>query len=281
MKETLRASLEATITTLCDSGQLGSLRILAERVVLDSSRRAEQGDYSSGICLKLASVARLSAQEIGEIVLAKLRDDIGTLCSIQLAPPGFLNFKLTQPALLQILKRIHKARNSKPCAAQLRSARQALCLLSNRDHLDQQFYSQYTLVYCFRMLERTQQPVLEQEPEPSRVLPLDELTWSEWLVQFQNDETTFAAVFLDSESFASARKLVIALDEADNLLALRPYARLSFDCRRKAYELALALHELVSFAPLFSDDAALLQARLGIVYATAVLLERLIENSMH
>jgi arginyl-tRNA synthetase len=279
MKDTLRAILEATISSLRNSGQLNFEEKFSPLVVLESTCRSGQGDYSSSVCLKLASASGQSAQDIGEIIAAQLRGKVSEWALLQLAAPGFLSFKLTEQALLQILKSAYSVKIIQSSASRLQCAQSSLTHLGNCDHRDQKFFSRYTVVFCLRLLDRACSFSHEQSLEIHHAQPVDEFTWTNWLDQFRNDEQCFAAAFLDPESSSLARKIIIAIDESEDFLNSPCGSKKSAHFVRRAHELSQAIHKFIGLAPLFIDDQPLLRARLGIVYATTVILEKLLEKS--
>ncbi len=74
-------------------------------------KRPEQGDYAAAVALQLAKVARMKPLDIATQIAQHL-PDAPYLSSVEVAPPGFINFRLDEDWLRQQIETIIAAGNS-------------------------------------------------------------------------------------------------------------------------------------------------------------------------
>jgi arginyl-tRNA synthetase len=77
-----------------------------ERPALEVPRLAEHGDLATTLPLHLARAARLSPRAVAERLAATLKLGGGRVAAVEVAGPGFLNFRLAPEALRDVLAEI-------------------------------------------------------------------------------------------------------------------------------------------------------------------------------
>lgn len=108
LKHQLITVLNNAVSNLLAQSPAASADQASPPVKLDVPRNPEHGDFSCNIAMLLAKPLRQSPREIAE----KLIDTIGTqayLESIEIAGPGFLNFRLTREANAEIIDIVSQA----------------------------------------------------------------------------------------------------------------------------------------------------------------------------
>ncbi len=70
------------------------------RVGLERARDPEHGDWASNVALTLARPLRRKPREIAEEIVARLDTDAAGVRSVEVAGPGFINFRLAPEALI-------------------------------------------------------------------------------------------------------------------------------------------------------------------------------------
>ncbi|MDB6163536.1 MAG: arginine--tRNA ligase [Xanthomonadaceae bacterium] len=106
MKTQLRARIEQGIDTLRDRGIVPADLALPEFVV-ERPKDRSHGDFSTNVAMILSKPARSSPRVIAQALVDALPpgDDIA---GIDIAGPGFLNFRLAEPAWQRLLRDIHQ-----------------------------------------------------------------------------------------------------------------------------------------------------------------------------
>ena len=69
-------------------------------VVLEAPRQADHGDLATGVALGLARALKKAPRQIAEEIVARLDADSRYISSVEIAGPGFINFRFT-PAFYQ------------------------------------------------------------------------------------------------------------------------------------------------------------------------------------
>lgn len=92
----LRADLAKRISAAIQSAQEGGdlPRFDPPEIVVERPREAGHGDFATPVCLGLARLARMAPLKIAEIIVRRMEhpDYLG---EVQIAPPGFINFILS------------------------------------------------------------------------------------------------------------------------------------------------------------------------------------------
>jgi arginyl-tRNA synthetase len=91
----IQTAIAAVVTELFDA-----------QVEVELTRPDEQfGDYATNVALKLSKQVGKNPREIAELLAAKIREDLaGTVASVSVAGPGFLNVTLSESVLLGALQ---------------------------------------------------------------------------------------------------------------------------------------------------------------------------------
>jgi len=96
IKQELERLISEAVRKAQDAGDLPS--VVVPDVPLERPQRPEHGDYASSLALRLSRSARMSPLEMAKVIAAHVEVD-GGLASVDVAPPGFVNFRLA-PAWL-------------------------------------------------------------------------------------------------------------------------------------------------------------------------------------
>ena len=103
MKEHIRSLLERSLAALRDDGEL-ALDPLPD-IPVERSRGDDHGDFASPLALALARIARRKPREIAERIVARLPES-GSIASVDIAGPGFINFRVATEAFAAVVRRI-------------------------------------------------------------------------------------------------------------------------------------------------------------------------------
>ena len=77
-----------------------------DTLVVEVPRNKDNGDYATGVAMKLARELHKSPVEIAEAIAAKLRELLPEAESVTVAKPGFINFKLSSEALTSLINQV-------------------------------------------------------------------------------------------------------------------------------------------------------------------------------
>ena len=75
-------------------------------LVVEVPRNKDNGDYATGVAMKLARELHKNPVEIAEAIAAKLRELLPEAESVMVAKPGFINFKLSSEALTSLINHV-------------------------------------------------------------------------------------------------------------------------------------------------------------------------------
>lgn len=100
MKSRIEGLLSEALTRASDAGQLVSREAAA--ATLGSPKDRDHGDLASNIAMILAKPEKKAPRAIAEILIENLEDPEGWVESIEIAGPGFLNFRL-KPELFRAI----------------------------------------------------------------------------------------------------------------------------------------------------------------------------------
>ena len=73
------------------------------RVALERPRRREHGDWSTNIAMAIAGPAGMSARKAAEVIASNIEADPGIVSSVEVAGPGFINFRLAPSVVRGVL----------------------------------------------------------------------------------------------------------------------------------------------------------------------------------
>jgi arginyl-tRNA synthetase len=91
VSERLQEVLERTVAACRDAGLFeGELPPIA----LERPKRSEHGDFASNVALTLAKRARKNPRQVADELRNRLHDPEGLVAAVEVAGPGFLNFRI-------------------------------------------------------------------------------------------------------------------------------------------------------------------------------------------
>lgn len=114
MKEYIRTLLDHALTALRDEGEF-VLDPLPD-IPVERSRGDDHGDFASPIALALARLVGRKPREIAERIVARLPPS-ASIASVDIAGPGFINFRIATDAFAAAVRRILAAGPRDPEAA--------------------------------------------------------------------------------------------------------------------------------------------------------------------
>src|SRR3990172_7965578 len=91
IKQELERLISEAVRKAQDAGDLPS--VVVPDVPLERPQRPEHGDYASSLALRLSRSARVSPLEMAKAIAARVEVD-EALATVDVAPPGFVNFRL-------------------------------------------------------------------------------------------------------------------------------------------------------------------------------------------
>lgn len=102
MKRIIAEKIRAALRSLQEEGALPDFAL--PEIQAEYPRQETFGEYSSNAALALSKEAKMSPLEIAELLRPKLEDELFE--SVEVAPPGYLNFTLSASLLRENLRRI-------------------------------------------------------------------------------------------------------------------------------------------------------------------------------
>jgi arginyl-tRNA synthetase len=100
LKQQIQTLLAALVARLADSGELPLTD--APAFVVEPPRNPDHGDFSTNLAMVLAKPCRKPPLEVARMLVAALELP-EFVESVELAPPGFINFRLKRGALLDVV----------------------------------------------------------------------------------------------------------------------------------------------------------------------------------
>ena len=104
MKEHLRELVAQSLLDLRRQGRLPQ-ELATPDYVIERTKSREHGDYATNIALLLAKAAGLPPRELAEALVANF-GETQHVSRIEIAGPGFINFKISQPCRLATIRRV-------------------------------------------------------------------------------------------------------------------------------------------------------------------------------
>jgi len=109
MREIVAAIVDATLDRLVADGELPAWPDRPRgRALVDVPRSREHGDWASNAALVYSKTAKRRPQEVATLFRAKLVDPEGAVAALEIAGPGFLNFRLTPDVWWRALAAVEK-----------------------------------------------------------------------------------------------------------------------------------------------------------------------------
>lgn len=110
IKERLRDLITKAFTQACSDGKMGPLTECPEPIIVEQPKLPEHGDLACGVALKLARHAKLApiqiANNLAEYIRKTPEAKNGCIDSLEVANPGFINFRLGKVWLTDALQEI-------------------------------------------------------------------------------------------------------------------------------------------------------------------------------
>lgn len=110
MKHRIQQLLKQSLGDLADSGELQA-DLVPENMPVERSRRAGQGDYASGIALALARASGRKPRDLAMMIQGAL-PSASFIASTEVAGPGFINFFVSEQALIGVIADVLEQRQS-------------------------------------------------------------------------------------------------------------------------------------------------------------------------
>jgi arginyl-tRNA synthetase len=104
MKHKVRQVVEATLAALKQRGTLSFGELPPYSI--EVPKQAEHGDWSCNIAMVLARAAGRKPREIAEAVVANLQDPEQLTTAVEVAGPGFLNFRLADRVFQEVAREV-------------------------------------------------------------------------------------------------------------------------------------------------------------------------------
>jgi arginyl-tRNA synthetase len=93
IRDDIAAMIETAAEAAMDAGELP--RVVLPEIVIERPARPEHGDYATNLPLRLARAARANPVDLAKLIAARIPAG-GALASAEAAPPGFINFRLSE-----------------------------------------------------------------------------------------------------------------------------------------------------------------------------------------
>jgi arginyl-tRNA synthetase len=103
IRDDLAAMIEAAARAAMAAGDLPN--VVLPEIIIERPARPEHGDYATNLPLRLARAAKGKPLEIAEKVAARLEPS-NAIASAEVAPPGFVNFRLSEAWLARQVQEI-------------------------------------------------------------------------------------------------------------------------------------------------------------------------------
>ncbi|TAK61201.1 MAG: arginine--tRNA ligase [Dehalococcoidia bacterium] len=103
IRDDLAAMIQAAAEAAIAAGELP--QILLPEIVIERPARPEHGDYATNLPLRLARAARANPLDLAKALAARI-PVTGAISSAEAAPPGFINFRLSEAWLARQVDRI-------------------------------------------------------------------------------------------------------------------------------------------------------------------------------
>ena len=106
MKSQLRALIDQGIAHLRDGGLLPADLVLPD-FVIERPKDRSHGDFASNVAMALAKPARTNPRALAQALIGALPAS-AEIASVEIAGPGFLNFRLSPTAWQRQLRDVHR-----------------------------------------------------------------------------------------------------------------------------------------------------------------------------
>jgi hypothetical protein len=252
--EQLKAQVEEALVLFFEKKELQlqalSLEQSASAVTVELCRRPQYGDFSCGVAVRLAQGQELLAVEWAQKIAALMTERKSLEdCTINVSPPGFINFSLTGGFLSSVLLDIHS------CFAETNGVHPGTWS-------DSASANCYEL--CCSILKCATEPSFDLINEIELLPFLSEPEWQECKLQYKKSKQAFDAGF-ESEPglFMPQKSLILMLERAARSWTT-PTGSAIAESFAKFYQ----------GSRVFTDQPAVTKARLGLVLAVKLVIEQ-------
>src|SRR6185436_19463518 len=98
IRDDLAAMIESAAQAAMAAGELP--QVVLPEIVIERPAKREHGDYATNLPMRLARAARAKPLDIASAIAARLPAG-DALAAADVAPPGFINFRLSESWLAQ------------------------------------------------------------------------------------------------------------------------------------------------------------------------------------
>ena len=106
IRDDLAALIEAAANAAMAAGDLP--QVVLPEIVIERPANREHGDYATNLPMRLARVARAAPLDLAKTIAARI-PTTGVFAAAEAAPPGFINFRLSEPWLARQVDTITEA----------------------------------------------------------------------------------------------------------------------------------------------------------------------------
>jgi arginyl-tRNA synthetase len=96
IRDDLARMIESAAQAAMDAGELP--QVVLPELVIERPAKREHGDYATNLPMRLARAARANPLDIAKAIAARIPLE-GGISAAEVAPPGFINFRLSEPWL--------------------------------------------------------------------------------------------------------------------------------------------------------------------------------------
>lgn len=276
LKKKLEDEIRTALQELFEQGPLSALnveRLNSLLVKVERSKKNEFGDFSTGLALQIAAITEIPAMDLADQIAARLRLRLQSFAELSVSSPGFLNFKLAEQTLLNVLQSVHLNYAD--------SLEEQECrILAERTNIDEKsFQIQYTHICCCGLLKALTEPLLNCLDQREDEALINKMHWQESIGAFKNSTVIFELLFADADEKLNScmRDLLIMLDSFESTLA-RAH-RIGDVKLMLSYSLSLSqmITQFCSFLQPARQKLDVLTARVGLLLAAKIILANAIK----
>ncbi len=107
LKEKTRQAVAAAVSAAVADGEL-VLEAVPE-ILIEKPREKSHGDFATNVAMALAKPAKMPPRKLAELIVARLKDKAEHIEAVEIAGPGFINFRLKKEWLLQVVPEVLSA----------------------------------------------------------------------------------------------------------------------------------------------------------------------------
>jgi arginyl-tRNA synthetase len=96
IRDDLAGMIESAARAAMEAGELP--RVVLPELIIERPAKREHGDYATNLPMRLARAARANPVDIAKAIAARIPLE-GGISAAEVAPPGFINFRLSEPWL--------------------------------------------------------------------------------------------------------------------------------------------------------------------------------------